>query len=739
MGGRGAVKWRCAINSFVSEFIPRVDWRQVSGYLASRPWRQSAWAIAAFVVVFVLWVVGATPDELFRAPGWWAYLFADALLLTYVVSTLTGFRPAAVLLTIVIVAMLGFQIGQRWWLPNGSGFNIIHIGLAIPIISLSLITRTKLREVPHWLPPVLVLIMVVAWFWYFYPMSQNYIPGTEETEIRRGLGLFSSLPDKIIGGTMGLWIFYLAWRVFGPIFPAIGLVAVLYGFLASHVPGDFRGPPIPFERVSTRYVLQTQWSGLVGLFASFVWLIIFWGMMLEVAGARRLVTRLAASLGTKFASGPGLVAVGTSGVVGSFTGGGASDVAITGPITIPLMRRAGYTGTEAAAIEASASTAAAVTPPILGAVAFIMADRLGVPYRDILAMTIIPAVLWYAALVAYVVAGAKRRAALGVRPLGEDEAGGGVRLPAMSTYSMVFSGVTILVPLGWLLYKVLNETEIYTATFQSLILLTVLSVVFRAERDWAVWWRGVVRAATFASSVSVTIIVVNIISDTIFFTGLGSRMGDIVYDLSSGRLLIATLLMLIFGIFLSAGMPTLVIYFVMVFTFQPVLAGEFDIPVEATHFVAFYMGALNQLIMPVAASVLVAAGIAGVRYWDAGMEGMKIILPLVLLPFLFVFAPEMLLGVETDDAQPLVLLVASVLVSTVLINMATGGWLGRPLNIPMRIGIIAIAMLVYVGVYRDIDGLVWAGLLGGIGVFIAGMAAGRVWKPPVQAPAGASE
>ena len=644
---------------------------------------------------------------------------------------------ANILLAIAIAVMVGLQLGQRWWLPNGFRFGVLHIALAALIIALQLLTTMRSSKRSATYLPWLSIIITVIWFAYFYPLA--------DFEIGDRYG-YATQPDMVIGGLLAIPVFFLAWKCFGPLFPAIGLVAILYGFFAADVPGHFKGPPIPAERVMSRYVLNSSWSGLVQLFANFVWLIMFWGMLLEVAGARKIVTRLAQKLAARFSSGPGLVTVGTSGVVGSFTGGGASDVAITGPITIPMMRRAGYRGAEAAALEAAASTAAAVTPPILGAVAFIMADRLGVAYKDILAMTIIPAVLWYVALIAYVVSSSKLRAIRLARQGGptdaqisEPAAGApglltSTALPSAaqpdSTRTLIYAAITVVLPLGVLLVLVLNDTELFTAVFQALVVLIVLAVLLRAEKSWGTWWRGIVRAATFASSVSVTIVIVNIISDTIKFTGLGSRMGDIVYDLSGGHLLLASLLMLVFGIFLSAGMPTLVIYFIMVFTFQPVLI-EFDVPVEATHFVAFYMGALNQLIMPVAASVLVAAGIAGVRYWDAGMEAAKLILPLVLLPFLFVFAPQLLLGVGEDTFGHMTLLVGSVIVSFIVINVAMGGWLGRPLVPAARGALLVIGGLVFVGVYRSEDAFLWVGLIAGLTALLAGAGLSFSRRSPV--------
>ena len=636
---------------------------------------------------------------------------------------------ANVMLAIAILLMVGFQMGQRWWLPNGFRFGVLHIALAAIIVALQLLTTLRSSKRSASYLPWLSIIVTIIWFAYFYPLA--------DFEVQDRLG-YATRPDMVIGGLLAIPVFFLAWKAFGPLFPAIGLVAIGYGFFAADVPGHFQGPPIPAERVMSRYVLNSSWSGLVQLFANFVWLIMFWGMLLEVAGARKLVTRLAQKLAARFSSGPGLVTVGTSGVVGSFTGGGASDVAITGPITIPMMRRAGYRGAEAAALEAAASTAAAVTPPILGR----RRVHHGGPSRRSVqrhpgddhhpGRTLVRGTHRLRCLVEQAprdppgtarrtnrCANLRTRCEWSRAPYVYRATVDGQRPARQYARTLIYAAITVVLPLGVLLVLVLNDTELFTAVFQALVVLIVLAVLLRAEKSWVTWWRGIVRAATFASSVSVTIVIVNIISDTIKFTGLGSRMGDIVYDLSGGHLLLASLLMLVFGIFLSAGMPTLVIYFIMVFTFQPVLI-EFDVPVEATHFVAFYMGALNQLIMPVAASVLVAAGIAGVRYWDAGMEAAKLILPLVLLPFLFVFAPQLLLGVGEDTFGHMTLLVGSVIVSFIVINVAMGGWLGRPLVPAARGVLLVIGGLVFVGVYRSEDAFLWVGLIAGLTALLAG-------------------
>ena len=183
---------------------------------------------------------------------------------------------ANILLAVAIAVMVGLQIGQRWWLPNGFRFGVLHIAFAALIVALQLLTTRRSSKTSAKILPWLSIIIVVIWFAYFYPLA--------DFEVGDRFG-YATRPDMVIGALLAIPVFFLAWKSFGPLFPAIGLVAILYGFFAADVPGHFKGPPIPAERVISRYVLESSWSGLVRLFANFVWLIMFWGMLLEVAGA----------------------------------------------------------------------------------------------------------------------------------------------------------------------------------------------------------------------------------------------------------------------------------------------------------------------------------------------------------------------------------------------------------------------------------------------------------------------
>jgi TRAP transporter 4TM/12TM fusion protein len=621
------------------------------------------------------------------------------------------------MLGLSVVALLASQIIQRWWLPDGSQFNVMHVGLAATVVALAFMQRERGRL--KWIVGIAALAIIAAAMVYFYP----------EAAVRMGRRTgFATNTDLIFGILLLALIFFFTWRAWGPIFPVLGLLAIGYAFVGPYVPEPLTGPRMDPQRVLSRVVLNSTFGGLVGQFASYIWFIIFWGLLLEVAGARLLIARVARALASRIPGGPAHVTVFSSGVVGSFLGGGATDVAITGPITIPMMKRAGYSAPLAAAIEAAASSGAALSPPILGTVAFIMADQLGTSYAAIMLMTLVPTLLWYTSNFSYVVA---KTGQLGIRrtdaatePVLEDD------VASASTRRVLAATATILIPVTVLTALLIFDSEVYNAVFYAFIALVACVVLLRAERRPAVWHRGVVHAATMASAVTLVIVIVAIMSDMLTLTGLGSRMGDVVYKLSGGHLLTATLFVVATGIIMAAGMPALVIYFVMVITFQPVFT-RFGIPIEAVHFVAFYAGILNQIVLPVASSVLVAATIAGASYWRSGVEAFKMTIPILTMPFIIISAPEILLGVG-DKELPLV--IASVLASNVVVSFGMGGWLGRPLGLAQRALLVAIGGIAYVGVFIGSDGVLWLGLIACLGASGVGFGLARLARRRMLAP-----
>jgi TRAP transporter 4TM/12TM fusion protein len=554
------------------------------------------------------------------------------------------------------------------WSPAFRGYAVAHAAAATGMSLLWYLQKN--RTTSRWITTALLLVFVGYWGYYFF---------TRQLELfyRPNVG---SDPDLIIGLIMFVMTLYLTWVHWGPIFPALAFVFVAYLFIADLLPGPLKGPPLATMEILTR-IIQRLVFDLMELMSAFLWLLIFWGLLLNAVGAGIAILGLARLLSrTGIAGGPAIGALLASAITGSFVGGGTSNVAVTGPITIPAMRKAGYSREQAAAVEAIASNASGITPPVLGTVAFIMAEIVGVGYIEIIVMSLVPAFLWFLAAGIYIYAHAQRHRDVILRiheqEVGESESG---------AWLYARSALLMIIPVGIIVYLVMQGFTLRWGASWAFLLTVILGVCLRVETRWSVWSEGIRRAAFYASSVTVIIIVLSIIADAITYTGLGGRLGGIVEDISGGEMLIAGAIMIFFGVILGAGLPALAIYFIMAITFAPVLS-RLGIDHRVSHFVAFYMGNLGTIIPPVAGSALVAAIVANTTYWPVCRAITKMSWPMWVFPLLFLVAPQLLL-IETDvvGTATTMLIIAASAFAISGVQVSTAGWLFRNLIMPVRI------------------------------------------------------
>ena len=361
---------------------------------------------------------------------------------------------------------------------------------------------------------------------------------------------FGSWPDMVLGAIMYVQINYLAWRYWGPLFPILGAIFVAYIFTASHLPGALRGPYFETPEIVTR-VATHQFGQIVRLAARFLWVLVFMGMIMNVAGGGIALLGLAKLLSRSFgAGGPAFGSRVSSAVAGSFVGAGPSNVAVTGPITIPAMRSGGYTAEEAATVEELASNASATTPPILGTVAFIMADLIGVVCVEIIVLSLVPAALWFLSVAAFLFAHAR---------LNSDRLGGAeIASEPGNPWLYIRSTILIVVPIAIILQQVIDGRTLQRGTIAAFLPLVALAVLLRVETRWSVWSKGRRQAAFIASATTVVLMIIAVIADSITWTVLGQRMGDLIETASAG------------SVVLGAGLPSLAVYTIMAFTFAPV-------------------------------------------------------------------------------------------------------------------------------------------------------------------------
>ena len=590
------------------------------------------------------------------------------------------------LLWVPIVAILLTQLGQRWWVPDGSRFNLVHICLAGAIVAIHYLEQK--RGIARWIVGLPALGIIGLNLWHYYPVP----------DISRRMVYVDPL-DVAVGMLLILFAVFFVFRAFGPIFGSLGIVAIAYAFLGSHVPEPLTGPPIAFRRVIARLAMGSIYtSALMNIWAHFIWLLLVWGMLIEVAGAGRVVAHLARIFGARFRVGPALITVLTSSAVGSFTGAGGNNVAVTGSVTIPMMKRAGYSPEQAAAIESAASVTSGITPPVMGAVAFIMAQVLQIPYSQILIMVLIPMAICYVTITVYVAASAQRQPLQVIAP---------DQTSAESTGLAIRSALIAILPVTTFLILVLRHFSMYSSVFWSFVALAVAAVVLRVERRPSVIAGGIVRAVVMASSVTMAIMTISLLTDVLAFTALQPRLGAVIFDLSNGNFIAALIMMTLAGVILGAGLPEIVVYYLMFITFVPVFI-QLDINPIAAHFIAFYMGILGGVSPPLAPTVLIASGIAGSSYLRTGLATMRIVFPWFFLPLVIALAPELLLGVGSHTASDRALAILSVLAGVCMLVVASAGWLGVSLKPVVRLALVSIFGVLLLGLAWESDAIMLA-------------------------------
>lgn len=470
------------------------------------------------------------------------------------------------------------------------------------------------------------------------------------------------------------------------------LLFLLYALFGRHMPGPLLHRGYSVERTARQLALS--YSGIYGIplavMVRYVILFIVFGALLQVSGAADFLVRFAQSIAGRFSGGLGKVAVVSSALVGTISGSAAGNVATTGSVTIPAMKRGGYKPHVAGAIESVASTGGQIMPPIMGAAAFLMADYLGIPYLQVAAAAVIPALLYFLS------------AGVAVDLYARSEGLRGLTRAEMPRFFKTLKQGWIFLLLIALVYVMLVMG--YTATraaFVGVIAATALTVLKRVRLTevWAVLKQGAEAAGILCAVTAGAGIVVGVVQ----LTGLGATLAAALVDLSGGHVIVLLLLVMVSSLILGMGMPTTVVYILLAALVGPALVTMGLEPVSA-HFFFFYFGVLAAITPPVALASYAAASIAGSDFNQTGWASFKMAMPSFIVPFFFALNPALLLdGSTTEIIRCSITAALGVwLISTAVMNWMNGRlpWYARVVLL------VAAALLIDGGLLTDVIGLV---------------------------------
>jgi TRAP transporter 4TM/12TM fusion protein len=524
---------------------------------------------------------------------------------------------------------------------------------------------------------------------------------TYEAFINRFIYIDDLTPSDVFWGVVTILIVLEATRrIIGLALPITALVFVGYAAFFTNV---------TWVVLLEQLYLSTEgiFGSTLGVSAAYVMLFVIFGAFMEKSGTGRLFMDFSMSLTGKSAGGPGKVAIISSTMFGTVSGSAVANVMVTGPITIPLMKRTGFRPAFAAAVEAVASTGGQIMPPVMGAVAFVMAEFLAVPYLQITIWAIVPAMLYYISVFFAVHFEAKRYRLAGIP---EEE------LPKMWQV-MLLRGQLFIPMFVILIGLVLGYSAPMCALVAALFCLPVamLRKATRQELTWYTPIQALEEGAKGALSVAMACACAGLVIGSITITGLGIVFTQIVIELANNHVFLALLVTAVAGIILGMGMPTTPAYIVMVALLVPALI-KMGIVAPAAHLFALYFAILSAITPPVALSVFAAAGIAGANMWTAGLAAVRAGAPAYIVPFMFVYEPALLFIL--DDDQSWYHAVWPIITASIgVIALAGGlfGWLLSHANVVQRVLLVIGALsLIKPGGLTDLVGF---GILGAVVVW----------------------
>lgn len=590
-----------------------------------------------------------------RDPGGWTGRFAAAL----AVATTVGIVLATTVWIVDLHAMTTVALGVMLCLaflyvapsPEGDGVHVAWFDYAAAALALGTSA-------------------------YFLVHLQRIVERIALLDVLSG-------PDLAVGTVLLLLVLEATRRTTG-----FGLLMVVLAFLAynlwgDRLPGLFGHGEIGYAHFLDILIFTTD--GVFGVplrvALTYVFLFSLFGAVLHRAGGGEFFFNAAAAISGRRPGGPAKIAVVSSGLFGTLSGSPTSDVIVTGSVTIPMMRRLGYSGALAGGVEVAASTGGSLLPPVMGSAAFIMAEFTGIPYRSVAVAAIVPAILYYLCIY-YQVHLRSVSLRLGtldpaqIPPVSQTLRQGGLFLvPLIVLVAALIAGYSPNLVAAYATLGVFGVALLRRTT--RLGLLAVLDVLADTAR----------RATPAVGACAAAGLVVGGIS----MTGLGAKFTDLIFLLAGQQLLWSLIIAAFVVILLGMGMPIPSVYVLAAVLIAPALT-KLGLSTMQAHLFLLYYASLSAMTPPVAVAAFAAAPLAQANPLGIGVAAVRLSIAAFIMPFAFAYSPELLL-----DGTPLgvALHIAAALVAVVLVSIAVEGHFRERLGGTLRavVGACGLALL----------------------------------------------
>lgn len=494
----------------------------------------------------------------------------------------------------------------------------------------------------------------------------------------------------ILGAIAILLVIEATRRMTGWTLVILAAVFIAYAKFSFLFPGLLQVASPSWQRIAI--YLYLDGNGMLGLpltvTATIIIAFILFGRMLYAVNGDKALTDLALAMMGRRRGGPAKVAVIASSLFGTISGSAVSNVVMDGPITIPMMKRSGYPGHLAAAIEAVASTGGQIMPPVMGITAFLIAEFLAVSYTEVILAAVIPAALYYVALFIQVDLEAAKRGFVGMRA--KD-------LPQLR--DVLRHGWVFAIPIGILLWTlIVDHWQPAKAAMAAVISTLVVGFLQKSTRPTLQRLVGALEE-TGRNILDLTVItlVAGLVIGALQISGLSFNFSLMLLSIAGGSLLVLLLLTAMACIILGMGMPTGVIYVMLAVLVSPALT-EMNVVPMAAHLFLFYFGLMSMVTPPVCLATFAAASIAECDFWKAGWAGVRLAIVAYIVPFVMVYQPELIFSGSVLDTA---LVTLKSVLGVVVISLGMVGYLFAPLSTPLRLAFALFGigiMLIPIGV-----------------------------------------
>jgi TRAP transporter 4TM/12TM fusion protein len=514
--------------------------------------------------------------------------------------------------------------------------------------------------------------------------------------------VYRPLDGIIVASIIVLLVIEATRRTAGPVLTLVVLGLCAYAMLGYLLPGEFASRRVDLTRLAVYLGIDT--NALFGQSLQVAVIIvlpfILMGQILTRAGGGDYFTDLAMAAMGRYRGGAAKIAVVGSGLFGTISGSAVANVAGVGIITIPLMKRSGFPAPTAAAIEAVGSTGGQLMPPVMGAAAFLVAEYLQVPYRDVMIAAILPAVLYYLALFMQVDLEAAKRNIAGA-PLD--------RMPAVKL--VLLKGWFFPIPFAILILGLVswNLRPEYAALLASVVLLAFVMIFGYDGKRLSV--REAMATIVSTSAVVLDIIVVTaaagLVIGVLNLTGVAFGLSMQLLTASGDNILVLLVITAMVAVVLGMGMPTVGVYVIMASLAAPALIKAGISPMQA-HLFVMYFGMLSMVTPPVAFAAFAAANIAKASFWETGWASVKIGWAAYIVPFLFALSPQLILR---GDPLQVTISVVTAFLGVYMGSVAVVGFLATRVPTLFRV-IYAVAGLMLLAPIDLFPGAGWANFVG---------------------------